>query len=429
MTSPHPRILASLVLSLGLATVAPAQIAIDSFEGPLTANEISTFKSYIHTLQPVVWPNTGSIQSEYAQGHSGEAIKAMGLMYEVTGDTAILDRMIYFCDVLLAERNDILAAPYGQRTAWTNTIAPVWPGSTTDPASADSANGDCVGHLAYCARLILQTSSILNTPVTNGDVYGHGATYGARAATFIAEADHAAQSFLLSPLLDVASHPNQYYFSAQSPYMTSQATPWNQQMMISYGLQNLAQAHAILGDNAAYVAQYDTLVQTNLNWFFTNTTTKQVYTTSAGHTAYNWAYDPTGNGGEDSNHGALDVAGYYRAFLLGRYGITTTQMAPFANMYCDVMMVGPRFFAGRVDGTNGTGHGAPTTNVRSGNLFLANLRPDKYYDMVGADLTSGGTTGSMDTFSRFAWAKSQRAAAGYGVSFSPVPVHSQPVKL
>ncbi len=408
---------AGLVLATGLR----AQIAVDSFDGPLTANEISTFKSYIHTLQPVVWPNTGSMQSEYAQGHSGESIKAMGLMYEITGDTAILDRMIYFCDVLLAERNDILAAPYGQRTVWTNTIAPVWPGSTTDPASADSANGDCVGHLAYCARLILQTPSILNTPVAMGDVYGHGATYGARAATFIAEADHATQNFVLAPLLDVVTNPNLYYFSAQSPYMTGKALPWNQQMMISYGLQNLAQAHAILNDNASYVSQYDTLVQTNLNWFFNGTTDKQVYTDSAGNTAYNWAYDPTGNGGEDSNHGALDVAGYYRAFLLGRYGVTTAQMAPFANMYGDVMTLGPRFFAGRVDGTNGTGHGSPTTYARSANLFLADLRPDKFYDLVGPDLTVGGTTTSMDTFSRFAWAKNKRYQEGFAVGFSPAP--------
>lgn len=56
-------------------------------------------------------------------------------------------------------------------------------------------------------------------------------------------------------------------------------------------------------------------------------------------------------------------------------------MAPFANMFVDVMSLGPRNYAGRVDGTNGTGHGAPTTYIRSGYLFLAEFRPDAYYDM------------------------------------------------
>ena len=36
-----------------------------------------------------------------------------------------LDRMDYFCDVLLSQRNDILAAPQGQRTVWNGQIAPV----------------------------------------------------------------------------------------------------------------------------------------------------------------------------------------------------------------------------------------------------------------------------------------------------------------
>jgi regulation of enolase protein 1 (concanavalin A-like superfamily) len=402
---------------------AQAQMAIDSFDGPITANEVNTFKSYMTTLQPVVWPNTGSIQSEYAQGHSGETIKALGLMYEITGDVAILDRMIYFCDVLLAERNDLLAAPYGQRTVWTNTIAPVWPGSTTDPASADSANGDCVGHLAYCARLILQSPSILNTPAANGDVYGHGTTYGQRAATFIAESDHVVSQFFFASLLNLAN-ANHYYFSAQSPYMTNGVMPWNQQMMMSYGLENLAAAHAILGDNPSLVSQYDGIVQANLNWYFADNTAKQTYTDAAGNTAYNWGYNPTLLSGEDSNHGALDVAGFYRAFLINRYGITSAMMTPFANMYCDVMKLGPKFFAGRVDGTNGTGHGAPTTTVRSANLFLTALRPDNYYDLLSADLTVGGTSTSMDTFSRFIWAKTQRSAGGYSVVFSPAPAAS-----
>jgi hypothetical protein len=397
------------------------QIAVDSFDGPLTANEISTFKSYINTVQPIVWTNTANMANEYAQGHSGETIKALGLMYEITGDTAILDRMIYFCDVLLSERNDILPAPYGQHVMWTGTVTHDWISSQTDPdATGNAPAGDGAGHLAYCARLILQHTALLNQAVPQGDIYGHGATYGQRAATFIAEADDVYSSTVFPYYLNLASG-NLMYFAANERYKPGDTVPWNQQMMFTYGMQNLAAAHAILGDNPALVSQYDGILQANLNWFFNSTTTKQTYTDAAGNSAYDWAYDPTGNSGEDSNHAALDVAGYFRAYQLNRYGITAAQMQPFANMYVDVMHLGPKFFAGRVNGTNGTGHGSPTPYARSANLVLADLRPDKYYDLVSTGLTSGGTTTSLDTFSRFAWVKNRRALAGFAVGFLPAP--------
>ncbi|WP_028550318.1 discoidin domain-containing protein [Paenibacillus sp. UNC451MF] len=402
-----------LLTSLSPFTVGQVQAAdpmvVDSFSGPVTQNEINSFKSYILSLQPVVWPNTESMQNEYAQGKSGESIKAMGLMYEMTGDTAILDRMIYFCGVLLSQRNDILPAPYGQRTVWTNTIAPVWPGNSTGTASADSANGDPVGHLANCARLILSTPSIWNTTVPDGNPYGHGVTYKQRATKFLTEADFVVSQFIFPKLLNL-SNGNKYYFSSQSPYMTNGAMPWNQQMMISFGLQNLAVAHELLGDNPTLVSQYDSIVQANVNWFFANNSAKQVYTNSAGNTTYNWGYNPTLLSGEDNSHGSLDVAGFYRQFLSGRYGITAAQLKPLANMYADIMMRGPNDFAGKVDGTDGSGNSAPTTYARSGYLFLTALRPDVYNALTNADSSRAGT--SMDIFSRLMWAKNKRYQNG-----------------
>ncbi|MGO4269707.1 discoidin domain-containing protein, partial [Paenibacillus sp. TAF58] len=390
----------------GTRILAAGPMVVDSFDGPITQNEINSFKAYIQTVEPVVWPNTGSMQGEYAQGKSGENIKAMGLMYELTNDTAILDRMIYFCDVLLSQRNDILPAPYGQRTAWTNTIAPIWPGNNTGTASADSANGDPIGHLAYCGKLILQTPAIWNTAVPIGDAYGHGGTYLQRANTFVTEADYVVNQFLFPKLLDL-SNGNKLYFSTQSPYMPGGVFPWNQQMMITYGLQNLAAAHAIKGDNPSLISQYDGIVQTNLNWFFSDNSAKQTYTDSKGNTAYNWGYNPTLLGGEDSNHGSLDVAGFYRAFLSGRYSITASMMTPIANMYADVMMRGPSDYAGRVDGTDGTGHGAPTTYPRNGNLQLAALRPDIYYTLANATMPNMTST-TMASFARLMYVKNQR---------------------
>src|SRR5882724_5559116 len=190
--------LLGLLLSCTWSSHVAAQMIVESLSGPVTQNEINSFKSYILTINPVVYPDTGSIENQYAQAASGEQIKAMGLMYEITQDPAILDRMIFFCDALLGQRNDILAAPYGQKTYATGNIEPAWTGQRDDVTPySTSASGDCVGHLAYCARLILQSPALWNTPVAIGDPQGHGATYGARAATFVAEADFTVDNYFL----------------------------------------------------------------------------------------------------------------------------------------------------------------------------------------------------------------------------------------
>jgi len=237
-----------------------------------------------------------------------------------------------------------------------------------------------------------------------GDPYGYGATYLARAQTFVAGGDAAIDGHILARLLDL-SNGNRQYFAQDSPYQPGHPVPWNQQMMFNYGFENLAIAHEILGDDPGRVALYDGLVQTSMNWFFSQVTS---YTDSAGNTSYDWGYAPSQSGGEDSNHGSLDCAGFYRAYLTGRYGITSDMMTPFGNMFVDVMIIGPRHYAGRVNGTDGTGHAAPTTYIRSGYLLLAEFRPDAYRAMMAADLTEGGTTGSIDEFSRFLMVKSRR---------------------
>ncbi len=335
------KILIGLLFSCaGLLPCVQAQMAVDSFDGPVTQNEISSFKSYIQTLRPATWDGssgstTGNMTNECAQGHSGERIKAMGLMYEITGDTAILDRMIYFCDTLLSQRNDIMPAPYGQFRYWTGTIAPAW-NSALNTADSSSASGDSAGHLANCARLILQTSSIWNTNVAIGDPFGYGATYLDRAKTFVTQADVTFDGYYFPYDLDL-SDQNHLKYSTSSPYQPGNQLPWNQQMMITYPLQNLATAHSILGDDPARVAQYDTIVQVNLSRFFEDPAVRLIYTDSAGNTAYNWGYTPFYQTGEDSNHGSLDCAGFSRAYASSRYGITSDLMTPFANMFVDVM--------------------------------------------------------------------------------------------
>jgi hypothetical protein len=405
----------AIVIALGGVASARAQsMSVDSLDGPVTTNEINSFVSYIQTINPVVWPNTGSMENQYAQGTSGEQIKAMGLMFEISGNTTILNRMIYFCDTLLSQRNDLLASPNGQRVYWNGKVSPAWPGQAlgTTPVYSTSASGDCVGHLANCAQLILRTPSIWNTTVPDGNPFGYGATYLDRAKTYVAQSDYTFNNCFFPDMLTLTNSglTNIYCYPAGYPYQPGNQYPWNQAMMMSYPLQYMAIAHQLLGDNPALVTKYDNLVQTNVTRIFTDTTTRIVYTDSAGNTAYNWSYNPSANSGEDSNHGSLDVAGFYRAFVTNRYGITASQMTPFANMIVDVFTgtIGS-YYHGRVDGTDGTGHAASTTYLRSGYFFTAEFRPTEYYHMVqGLHITAPGTTTSMDAFSRLMWIKNRR---------------------
>jgi len=393
-----------LCIISNLVYVYPTGMSIDSFTGPPTTNEINSFIWYIKSIEPVTWLNTTNMANEYAQGHSGEAIKAMGLMYEITRNAMILDRMLHFVDTLLSQRNDILSAPKGHRMAWTGTIAPIWPGNIDNPASAGAEQGDSVGHLAYCARLIFENKDLWNVTINDGDPFHHGITYFQRAQTYLSQANRTVTQFLFAYLLNLRDR-NHYWFTKMSPYKSGEELPWNQQMMISYGLENLAAAYQILGNYDILVKKYDQIVQANFEWFWSVVQRKSQNQKSI----YDWGYSPSESGGEDSNHGSLDIAGFSRAFIIHRYNITYEMMIPFGNTLVQVMTLSNSTYAGRVDGTNGQGHAASTNYIRSGYLYSAYFVPDHYTKIMAADLTEGGTTNSLDQFSRFQWVKYQRS--------------------
>jgi hypothetical protein len=396
----------------------------DSLDGPVTANEIASFKNYINAAQPNTWTTVDNMANELAQYTTGQRLKAIGQMYELTGDVAILNRMIYFCDVTLSERNDIMAAPYGQHVMWTGTITHDWIQSQADPnATGNATAGDGAGHLAYCAHLILQNSSLINQIVPDHDVYDHGVTYGQRAATFLAEADDLYSSTAFPYYLDLARVPNRMYWPANIPNFSG-TVPWNQQAMFSWGMMHAAAAHAILGDNPGLVTQYDTIVSAALDWFFNDSTSHLNYTDSAGRAAVQWGYSPGSytSSIEDNSHGSLDTAWLYRCYYLGRYGLTAAEMTPLANTLCDVMLLGPYWMAGNVNGvTTGGGNSGPTTYVRDGWYFLTEFRPDKYYNVVATLVKPGVGTTNIGGFANTMWMKNRRYAAGYNVAFSPLP--------
>lgn len=377
---------------------------VTSFDGHVTTEEVKSFNDYIATLEPA----KDNIGNNWAQKNSGEQTKAMGLVYQIAGQQSTLDNMLRFCDAVLSERNDLAPAPVGQHKIWSGDIAPVWPNNlTAKPIYTGGEQGDPVGHLASCAYLILQNKSLYGQKVTIGDRYHYGATYLERAKTYVKQADVTMTMHILPRLLDL-SKGNKMYFAKDAPYKGGTPVPWNQQMMFNYAFQNLVAAHGILGDNASLLATYKNVMAANLKWFFSGGGS-QTKKSKKGNPIYVWNYAVGTSNVEDSNHGSLDVAGFYRAYADGNWGITPDQMKPFANVLIDVMTLGNGNYAGRTDGQSGSGNSAPTNYIRSGFLLVAEFRPDQYKAMMGADLKEGGTTTRIDIFSRFLWAKNQRA--------------------
>lgn len=383
------------------AAVAAPAMRVDDLELAPTQNEINSFKAHIGGLTPA----PDNVGNDWAQHASGEQVKAMGIVYEISKDSAILDRMIAFCDALLSQRNDLAAAPVGQHRLWTGGIDPAWPNTRTAPIGTGGEQGDPVGHLGNCARQILETSALWNRTVPIGDPKGYGATYLARAKTYVAGGDRALDGHVLSRLLDLGRGGNRQYFARDSAYQPGGEVPWNQQMMFNYGFHNLAAAHRILGDAPAKVTRYEQIVKASVDWFFA---TKKNVTTPAGRTGYSWGYKPTSSTLEDNSHGSLDITGLHRLYISGRYGITAAMMTPLANTFLDIMAKSATYFSGKVDGTDGSGNSARTTYIRAGWLLLAEFRTDRHHWMMDVDFNEGGTTGSIDQFSRLLLVKDRR---------------------
>lgn len=355
-------------------------------------------------------PATSNLGNAWAQGASGEETKALGLVYEIGHDSGTLDQMIRFCDAVLSERNDLAPAPVGQYVIWTGTIAPVWPNATTAPINTGGEQGDPVGHLGNCARLILESPELWGKTVPIGDPHGYGTTYLERAKTFMHGADYAIDNHILKDELDLSNNDHQY-FSVNDPYKPGQAVPWNQQMMFNYGFENLATAHEILGDDPGRVSRYRQIVQDSFNWFFSEGV--QTITDPDGRQAYLWGYQMPNIKNEDQNHGALDVAGFQRAYMSGHYGITADEMTKFANTIEDIVTQSPTHFTGYLNGTTGSGNSGATDYLRAAYVFLAEFRPDAYAAILAdAKIKENSLSTNYPNFSRFLWVKYRRSLTG-----------------
>ena len=347
MKTTIPLITALLVAPLGRLSASDL-LLVEKLDGPITAAEVQAFKNYMRDAQVP----TNNLRNAMVYGRGGAAVEALGRMVEITGDPELLDRMLAFTDQMLAARNH----PQTGVIVWTGERELVWPNSVSTngkPVYSATENGDVVGHIAYAAKLILQDDKLRDAKTAGGDPFGFGATYRERAIRYVREMDRTCDSFLLKWLVEPGT---QRYYFPDSPLFTfapaqgalRKPVPWNQQMMLNNGFQRLAECHRLLGDDPRRAQRYDTIVKASVDWFFSQVQRVTVN----GHVCYRWAYvaEKPLRHIEDAGHGGADVAGLYRAYRSGRYGITAAMMKPFANTVLYVMWQPDGKFVPRVNG-------------------------------------------------------------------------------
>jgi autotransporter-associated beta strand protein len=397
---------AALCLHLG-AHVRAANMVVDSLTGPVTSNEINSFKNYMNARTP----GSSNIDNEWVYNNSGTDTESLGLMYEVTRDTAILNRMLHFTDSALACRND----PTTGRVLFTGQRELAWPNKVigaADEKYSGSENGDIIGHIAYASKLILQNPSLWNVAINDGDPHGYGATYLARAQKYITELDKSCD-FLTANFVQNGKFywPNTQAWRDLGYTNGGQAVPWNQQlMMFDNGFLRLAECHQLLGDNSPRIAQYKTLVQNSVNWFISDYTPHNY--THDGVTVYNWGYS-LGRTREDTIHGNFDVIGMYRLYRNGSFGVTQSTMTGFANTTGNVIWDSvDNHCEGYIDGTSdASGSHAPRSYIPYWyvNLSEFQLSPDLYSIIANSDLSPGNMVATHPIYAaNILWEKNKR---------------------
>src|SRR5579859_6886131 len=184
-----------------------ASLSIDSLSGPVTQNEITSFISYMQSQTPPPTPwgaLNGTGHNAWADGTGGRQLEAMGEMFLVSSNMSILNLMISWSDYCTSQRNDLMSsANGGQRVMWTGLVDKIWcPNWPTDMAYnqylyCGCETEDVIGHLAFCAKLILQTPAIWNLTVPDGNPYGYGTTYFQRATNYLQKCDESNDQYFL----------------------------------------------------------------------------------------------------------------------------------------------------------------------------------------------------------------------------------------
>jgi hypothetical protein len=394
----------------------PGKMVIDGLDGDVTQHEVDTFLAAVSALAIPTsqFPNGG--HNALADGNGGVTLEGINRVYEITGDlpalasehAKLLDLAIKWSDAWFIHRNDLAMGE--KRVMWTGQVDPVWPPDAPPNTYAACEVGETVGILAYTALNIFKTKAIANQTIPDGDPYGYGKTYLARAKTYLSMLEFSMDKFFNVYFLDKATltihRPTQ---PAYATLTSNVVNAWNREMMFLHAWQTLGEIHALLGDDPARATMYKTITKNTVDLFVQNV---KPATAPDGTAVYNWGY---GNFGDVKNsltgeqigvHAQYDIWGLTRAYRAGYTSATAAQMKTFADTVVHELTLPTGEYAGHIDRCCDT----QTYNyLPAGFMYLAPFNPEVFKHGAQEDITSGRQGDHADLTSGILWAKHQLA--------------------
>lgn len=403
------------------ANTCHAQLVIDSLDGEVTQNEVDTFINAVSVTPIPTSQWTATItHNQLADGNGGQTLEGINDLYMITGDipslsaehTQLLNLAIQWTDAWLINRNDM---PLGeQRVMWTGNIEPVWPPNCptcSGPTYYESEVGDTIGHMAYTAYNILNTPSMWNNSVPDGDPNSFGATYLARAQTYVAMLEYTMSNSFTPYFID----PNTLLIArpgTSQGYLSSfhNVNAWNVEMMLLNAYWRLAQCHVLLGDNPALAAMYGSIVQNSTDMFVQNALPR---TAPDGTAVYDWGYGNFGDvvgrltGEQIGVHAQYDMWGLTRAYGTGYTSATAQQMQTYADTVVhEITLSIDASGAATYASFNNRCCSSQTYNyLPNGFIFLTPYNTDIYRPAANADINSRRQKGSPGLTAGILWAK------------------------
>jgi hypothetical protein len=381
------RLVPGLVIAVLTARGASAAMVFEGQAGPVTANEVAQFKSHIQALTPPTTIGT----TDLAYGTTGTRVEAMGNMYRMTGDKAILDVMLRWTDRYLSFRND----PDTGAIDWTGRRELIW---LPQENRSGAEQGIIAAKIAYAALLILETPALWNQTVASGNPHGYGATYRQRADRYVAEMDRTEDTFLLPWF--VRASDDRYFFPTDPRYDYNRAgrpAPHNQGWMFSFDKMRLARCHEILG-NAARATRYRRIVQANHDWY----TSEFRPATYNGMPGSLWFYDETSNI-EDTGHAQIGIQAMFHLDILGGYSNFPDRVRIGNTLRHAVYKPATDQWSGEVNGT-----GSLRNDMLPSYIVLSRFVPSLYSILVADQVAANKIATNVEVVGYLLWAKQAR---------------------
>lgn len=369
----------------------------EDMKGPLTDVELAYYKAYLKQKLSLA---TNNIGNTLVYGHIGLAAEGMALMYAATGDREILDLLIQHCDYMLYCRND---QPGGdKRLIWTGIMEKCWPnkvlGELDEPYSG-SENGDILGHIYFCAYLILLSPDLHDLQAPASDrLTGWGTTYLDRAKKFIAMCDEGMEFVEKLIAKDGRMYyPNTPAWRAMGDFYTQRngrGIPVNQQMMLLNGFQKAVECYEVLGIRPEKKREYMQVIQNSIDWQHETLETRKITVNGVSQEYCRWYYHMAGNTLEDYGHAAFTMQTYYKLFDSRLFtNLDAMKLIRFSNTFKYVMYdEATHTVSYKVDGTTPASDKRPSA-AKAGWVLLSIIDPELYdylLTMPGNTATDAG---------------------------------------